>query len=69
LFNPEYYADGKKNGRGASFELANFLGFFVVSVENNGRIHGIIASVSGMVNPNAGPTAVNMFPKAIRLVE
>jgi len=69
LFNPQYYADGKANGRGASFELANFLGFFVESVEPNGRIHGIIATVTGTVNPDAGPTPVNMFPKAIRLVE
>ena len=69
LYNPQYYAEGKANGRGASFELANFLGFFVVSVENNGQIHGIIAPIAGVIDAGAGPAPANMFPKAIRLVE
>ena len=69
LFNPQYYAEGKASGRGASFELANFLGFFVVSVENNGQIHGIIAPVAGVVDGDAGPAPIHMFPRAIRLVQ
>jgi hypothetical protein len=69
LFNPQYYAEGKANGRGASFELANFLGFYADYVESNGKIHGIITNITGIVDPNAGPAPIDMFPKAIRLVE
>jgi Flp pilus assembly protein TadG len=69
LFNPQYYAEGKANGRGASFELANFLGFFADSVDPNGKIHGIITNIVGVVDPKAGPAPADMFPMAIRLVQ
>jgi Flp pilus assembly protein TadG len=69
LFNPQYYAAGMATGRGASFELANFLGFFADYVEANGQIHGIITTITGVIDPNAGPVPVDMFAKAIRLVQ
>jgi hypothetical protein len=69
LFNPQYYAEGQATGRGASFKLANFLGFFVDHVEPNGEIHGIITTIIGVVNPDGGPVPIDMFAVAIRLVE
>jgi hypothetical protein len=49
--------------------LANFLGFFADYVDPNGKIHGIITNIIGVVDPNAGPAPVDMFPVAIRLVQ
>ena len=69
LFDPQFYADGKANGREADFKLANFLGFFADYVEGNGRIHGIITTITGVVDQTAGPAPADMFPKAIRLVQ
>ena len=69
LFNPQYYEEGKANGRPASFELANFLGFFADHVDNNGKIYGIITEIVGVVDPNAGPAPADMFVRAIRLVQ
>jgi len=69
LFNPQYYAEGKANGRDASFELANFLGFFADHVDGNNRIYGIITTIIGVVDPNAGPAPADAFARAIRLVE
>ncbi len=69
LFNPQYYADGKANGRGASFELANFLGFFADFVDPNGKIHGIITNIVGVVKDTPTTAPTDLFPKAIRLVQ
>jgi Flp pilus assembly protein TadG len=69
LFNPQYYAEGVATGRGASFELANFLGFYADYVDNSGGIHGIITNITGVVDPNAGPAPADLFPKVIRLVQ
>jgi Flp pilus assembly protein TadG len=69
LFNPQYYADGKANGRDASFELANFLGFFADYVDPNGKIHGIITNIVGVVKDSPTTAPTDLFPKAIRLVQ
>jgi hypothetical protein len=69
LFNPQYYAEGQANGRGASFELANFLGFFADHVDPNGKIYGRITTVVGVVKDSAGPAPADLFPRAIRLVQ
>ncbi len=61
LYNPQYYADGKKNGRVADFEITNFLGFFAEPPQGNsipGRITQIIGIVPDM-----------MMPVSIRLVK
>jgi putative Flp pilus-assembly TadE/G-like protein len=69
LFDPQYYAEGKANGRPASFKLANFLGFFADHVEPGGRIYGIITNIVGVVDPNASAAPNDMFAKVIRLVQ
>jgi hypothetical protein len=70
LFNPQYYAEGKANGRPASFELANFLGFFADHIDMNGKIYGRITTVVGVVKETSGgPVPTDLFPKAIRLVQ
>lgn len=69
LFNPQYYAEGKANGRGASFELANFLGFFADHEDSNGKIYGIITTIVGVVKETGGPVPSDLFPRAIRLVQ
>jgi hypothetical protein len=69
LFNPQYYAEGKANGRGASFELANFLGFFADHVDSNGKIYGIITTIVGVVKDTGAPVSGDLFPRAIRLVQ
>jgi hypothetical protein len=69
LFNPQVYAEGKANGRGASFQLANFLGFYADHIDSNGKIYGIITAIGGTVSETAGPAPIGMFATAIRLVQ
>jgi hypothetical protein len=68
LYDPNFTADGKANGRAGDYRVANFLGFFADHVSGN-SIYGIITNVTGLVDPNAGPAPDNLFPRAIRLVE
>ena len=67
LYDPLYYADGKANGREASFRVANFLGFFAERPDGN-TVWGYIMSIIGMVDPNAGPAPAGAFPVSIRLI-
>jgi Flp pilus assembly protein TadG len=70
LFNPQYYAEGQQGGRGASFELANFLGFFADHVDqSNSQIYGVITTIVGVVKETSGPLPSDLFPRAIRLVQ
>jgi hypothetical protein len=70
LFNPQVYAEGMATGRGATFELANFLGFFVDSVDQRtGGIIGYITNISGIVAPTNTAPPSDLFPTAIRLVQ
>jgi Flp pilus assembly protein TadG len=68
MYNPNYYAEGKKNGRVADFEIANFLGFFADHVQGN-AIYGRITQITGVVDRTAGDAPVTSFPTAIRLVQ
>jgi hypothetical protein len=68
LYNPQYYADGKKNGRVADFEITNFLGFFAEPPKGN-SIPGRITQIIGIVDPNASPAPAAAFPMSIRLVQ
>jgi Flp pilus assembly protein TadG len=68
MYNPDYYAEGKKNGRVADFEIANFLGFFADHVQGN-AIYGRITQITGIVDRNASNAPINSFPTAIRLVQ
>jgi hypothetical protein len=68
LYDPEYYATGKANGRNADFKLANIMGFFIDRRVGN-QVYGYITPISGLLNPNAGPAPQGAFPVAIRLVQ
>ena len=68
LYDPDYYADGKANGRVADFKIANFLGFFAEPPVGN-SIPGRITQIVGRVDTTAGAVPANSFAKAIRLVQ
>ena len=68
LYDPEYYASEKANGRNAGLRMANWVGFFVERREGN-NVYGRIAPILGVIDPNAGPAPAGAFPKAIRLVQ
>jgi Flp pilus assembly protein TadG len=68
LYDPEYYADGKANGRNASLRMANWVGFFVERRVGN-NVYGRIVPILGVIDPDAGPAPAGAFPKAIRLVQ
>ena len=67
LYDPEYYDQGKRNGRYADLRVANWIGFFLEETQGNG-IWGRIIPIGGIRDKTSnGPT--NLFPKAIRLVQ
>jgi hypothetical protein len=68
LFDPEYYADGKQNGRGASLKFVNYLGFFIEEMRGN-EVVGRITPIGGMRKATAGAAPAAAFPKSIRLVQ
>ena len=68
LYDPEYYAWGKANGRNADLRMANWIGFFVERRDGN-NVFGRITPILGVIDKNAGPAPAGMFPQAIRLVE
>ena len=68
LYDPEYYAWGKANGRNADLRMANWIGFFVERREGN-NVFGRITPILGVIDKNAGPAPAGIFPQAIRLVE
>jgi len=67
LYDPIYYAEGKKEGRFADFKVANWVGFFLESVQGN-EIYGRITPIAGLADSNY-PTNDEAFPVAIRLVQ
>jgi Flp pilus assembly protein TadG len=67
LYDPVYYAEGKKNGRYADLKVANWIGFFLEEVIGN-NIWGRIIPISGIRSGRADAPD-GLFPKAIRLVE
>ena len=69
LFDPQYYTEGKLNGRVADFRLSNFLGFYADHIDNNGKIYGIITNIMGLVDKTATNVPSTMFAHAIRLVQ
>src|SRR5712692_8749009 len=62
LYDPNYYADGKANGRFADFKIANFLGFFAERPVGN-SIPGRITQIVGTVDTTAGNVPLNSFAK------
>jgi Putative Flp pilus-assembly TadE/G-like len=67
LYDPVYYTIGKMNGRYADFKVANWIGFFLESIQNN-QLYGRIIPIGGIIDKNY-PMNPGAFPKAIRLVE
>jgi len=68
LYDPEYYAVGKANGRDADFRIANFLGFFADHVQGN-QIYGYVTEITGVVDLSNGTVPAGLFPVSIRLVQ
>ena len=68
VFDPKFYADGKKNGRNADLKAANFIGVFIEGI-SSGDVIARITPVTGIYDGNAGPAPAGAFPRAIRLVQ
>jgi hypothetical protein len=68
LYDPEYYAWGKANGRNADLRMANWIGFFVERRDGN-NVFGRITPILGVIDKDLGPAPAGAFPRAIRLVE
>ena len=67
LYDPQYYDEGKRNGRNASLITANWIGFFLEYIQGNG-IYGRIIPIAG-IRDKTGLGGSASFPKAIRLVQ
>jgi hypothetical protein len=67
LYDPIYYTTQMMQGRFADFKVANYIGFFLESVQGN-EIHGRIIPISGIIN-SSGPIPAGAFHMKIRLVE
>jgi hypothetical protein len=67
LYDPQYYDDGKRNGRNASLITANWIGFFLEYIQGNG-IYGRIIPIAG-IRDKTGLGGSAALPKAIRLVQ
>jgi hypothetical protein len=68
LYDPIYYDEGKRNGRTADLKTANWIGFFLESVQGN-ELWGRIIPIAGIRDRNGGPAPEGLNPKAIRLVQ
>jgi hypothetical protein len=68
LFDPDIFQAGVTQGRGATLEMVNWVGFFLLRRSGN-DVQGLIVPITGVYNPNAGPAPAGSFPMAIRLVE
>jgi hypothetical protein len=67
LSDPAFYDIGKRNGRPADLRAANFLGFFIESMQGN-NVVGRITPVSGIID-GSGPSPLGAFPRSTRLVQ
>jgi Flp pilus assembly protein TadG len=68
VFDPKFYADGKKAGRTADLKAANFIGIFVEGMQGNDVV-ARITPVTGVYDGSAGAAPQGAFTRAIRLVE
>ena len=69
VYDPNYYAAGKANGRNADFKLANIIGIFLDRPPTGNQIYGRITPILGDVDDNLGPAPAGSFATAIRLVQ
>jgi Flp pilus assembly protein TadG len=68
LYDPIYYDEGMRMGRNASLKTANWIGFFLESIQGN-ELWGRIIPIAGIRDRNGGPAPEGLNPKAIRLVQ
>jgi hypothetical protein len=68
LYDPQYFDDGKRQGRYADLKVANWIGFFLESIQGN-NLWGRITPIKGVIDKNAGPAPDGIFPMTIRLVK
>ena len=68
LYDPIVYDSGKRNGRTADLQTANWIGFFLEETNGNG-IWGRIIPIAGIRDTTAGPAPDGLNPKSIRLVQ
>jgi hypothetical protein len=68
VYDPVYYEEGKHNGKNASLKIANYIGFFMESMQGN-QVWGRITPVGGVIDGGSGPAPPGAFPVVIRLVE
>jgi len=68
LFDPDFYQNGKVNGRPADLKVSNWLGFFITGRAGN-EVHGKITPIQGIIDGDAGAGPNGVFPKVLRLVE
>jgi Flp pilus assembly protein TadG len=68
LYDPDYYDNGKANGRTASLVTANWIGYFVERVQGSSEIYGRIIPIAGIRDKTSTMGTASM-PKAIRLVQ
>ncbi len=67
LFDPQYYYEGKMNGRNASLKFVNYIGFFIEPMRGN-EVWGRITYIGGL-HKGGLPSPAGANPKAIRLVQ
>ena len=68
LYDPYYFDQGKKVGIYTQIRIANFMGFFIESL-NGTNVVGRIVPVIGLFDPTAAAAPAGSFPRTIRLVE
>jgi Flp pilus assembly protein TadG len=67
LYNPEEFEKGKQTGRTADLVVANWLGFFLESIQGN-EAYGRIFPITGVTSTSA-PTPATPLAYVIRLVQ
>jgi hypothetical protein len=68
LYDPQYFAEGVQNGKNTSLKIANFLGFFLETMNGN-EVVGRITPVGGLIDRSAGAAPPGAFPLVVRLVQ
>ncbi len=68
LYDPLYYAQGIQTGKNVNLKVANFLGFFIETMNGN-EVVGRITPIGGVVDPKGLPVPTSAFAHAIRLVQ
>ncbi len=67
LYDPVYYDSGKRTGRNATLQTANWIGFFAEGISGKDVI-GRIIPVAGILD-KTGPAPNAALPKTIRLIQ